>query len=369
MLSISAILLLGLLAFANGANDVSKGIATLTGSGLTHIRRAIDWGTVWTIAGALAGAVIGIPLIHTFSSVISFGNPDLSLQAALSMAIAPSFWVLLSTRFGWPVSTSHAITGTLLGIGGVAMGWHSIAWGTTLGKIMLPLLVSPFIAIALAFTLFPALKWATAKIENYCLCLTPIPKIVPIGKQLAAKAVESTIPVIGTQERCRPALTHWSVTKDHLHWLSSGLVSFARGLNDTPKLVAIILPLLALSKMGFHVGLFVPAAIAMGVGSWIAGQQVTDVLGFRVTSMDPDQGFSANFITAFLVIVASRFGVPVSTTHVAASAIIGVGLTGDRGINRHKVMEMLLAWIVTVPAAALLGIGLFFILGGFLKTS
>lgn len=356
-----AVLLLCLLSFANGANDVSKGIATLAGSGVTDTRRAMAWGSVWTVAGALAGLFLGINLVTTFSKGIYLGDPSLSLPMALAIAIAPSLWVLLATRFGWPVSTTHALTGGLLGMGVLAFGWGGVNWGNALTKIVIPLVASPFISIILAFALFPILKRGMAVVENHCLCLAPFPqivsKVIPNGAVTNA-ASAAGLPVLGRLEECRTAVAGWSLKRDQVHWLTSGLVSFSRGLNDTPKLIAVILPFLLLSNSNFNGWLFLVAAVAMGLGSWIAGRKVTDILGYRVTRMDHDQGFSANFVTSLLVIFASPFGLPVSTTHVSTSAIMGVGLAGNRGLDRRKVLEMILAWIVTVPASAALGMAL-----------
>ncbi len=358
-----ALFSLGLLAFANGANDVSKGIATLAGSGVADARRAIRWGTIWTLAGALSGLCLGSNLIATFSKDIYAGDPALSAPAALAVAFAPSLWVLLATRFGWPVSTTHALTGGLLGTGILAFGWQGINWGNALAKIVVPLAASPFVSIGLAFVLFPVLRSVMAVVENHCLCLTPFPQIVPKiashgNETAAATAGAVTLPVLGSMEECRTAVTGWSLKRDQVHWLTSALVSFSRGLNDTPKLIAVVLPLLLLAQSKFNGWLFLVAALAMGLGSWAAGRKVTDLLGFRVTPMDHDQGFSANFVTALLVIFATRFGLPVSTTHVSASAIMGVGLAGKRSLDVKVVSEMLLAWLVTVPVSALIGMGI-----------
>lgn len=91
----------------------------------------------------------------------------------------------------------------------------------------------------------------------------------------------------------------------------------------------------------------------MGAGSWFAGKNITEVLGFNLTKMNHEQGFSANLISAFLVIGASRFGMPVSTTHVSSSAIMGVGVANKKGLNMKTVKSMLFAWLVTAPVAAL----------------
>ena len=105
---------------------------------------------------------------------------------------------------------------------------------------------------------------------------------------------------------------------------------------------------------------FFLSAIAMAAGGLIAGRKVTEVLGFKVTPLSHDQGFAANAVAAFLVIGASKFGLPVSTTHVSASSIMGIGLADHKGLNLHTVTSMLLAWVITVPAAAAFGATLYY---------
>jgi PiT family inorganic phosphate transporter len=149
-------------------------------------------------------------------------------------------------------------------------------------------------------------------------------------------------------------LTHgMNLSVNHLHWLTSGFLSFSRGLNDAPKLIAIVMPFLLLDNLVAPVWLFFVGALSMGAGSWFAGKNITEVLGFKVTKMNHEQGFSANFVSAFLVIGASRFGLPVSTTHVSSSAIMGVGIANKKGLNMRTVKSMLFAWLVTAPITGL----------------
>ncbi len=148
-------------------------------------------------------------------------------------------------------------------------------------------------------------------------------------------------------------LTHgFTLSVDNMHWLTSGLLSFSRGLNDAPKLIAIVLPFL-FTYNDIPGWLFLWGALAMGLGSWMAGRNITELLGFQVTKMNHEQGFSANLVSTLLVIGASRFGMPVSTTHVSSSSIMGVGLVNNEGLNMRTVKSMLFAWLITVPVAAI----------------
>ena len=163
------------------------------------------------------------------------------------------------------------------------------------------------------------------------------------------------VPMASSTEACNesPAVTARVSVLDGLHWLSSALTSFARGLNDTPKIVALGVAasvVLAIDGSSFYV----LVALFIGAGSLIGGFRVTETLARKVTPMTPGEGFAANLVTTLLVGLASLYALPVSTTQVSSSAIIGIGLRrGGRGVHWGKVREMLFAWVITLPAAAL----------------
>ena len=171
---------------------------------------------------------------------------------------------------------------------------------------------------------------------------------------------------VGSREVCasdRAAALR--VTSTHLHWLTSGATSFARGLNDTPKIVALVLVSAAASSGSSVPQPWTFAMVALGIvaGSWMAGKKVTKVLAEEVTPMDHQEGFIANLVTTALVGPAAAFGLPRSTTHVSSGAIIGVGTPKRDRLNWKTVKGMVLAWLVTVPLAAVLGVLAFMSLG------
>jgi PiT family inorganic phosphate transporter len=145
---------------------------------------------------------------------------------------------------------------------------------------------------------------------------------------------------------------------DTIHWISSGLASFARGTNDAPKIVAILLlgsTTAAWPSTSSQLIAFGGVAIAMGLGSYFGGLRVTEVLAEKVTKMNHAEGLSANLATSSLVLVSGFLGLPVSTTHLSSSAIIGIGLLkGRNSVRWTTVRDMVLAWVVTLPASALL---------------
>ncbi|MHB0969793.1 MAG: inorganic phosphate transporter [Thermoanaerobaculia bacterium] len=340
------------LAFANGANDVSKCIATLVGSGVTNYRRAVIWGSICTAGGAVAAGFLTQALVSTFNGKGLLTEPLASHAFLLAVACGAAGWLIVATRTGLPVSTTHSLAGALVGTALVAVGAGGIAWSAVLSKIALPLLLSPAIAVLLLIALLPLLRPFVERFDRYCVCVESAASqtVTPDGI-----ALRQSLPGVqaGSQQECTMSVARFGVA-DTLHWISSGAASFFRGVNDAPKVLAIGVAAGALVGLS-SIGLYALVAAAMGAGSLIAGFRVTRTLAERVTTIEPANGLAANVVTALLVGVASRFALPVSTTHVSTGAIVGVGLSREAGSVRWKtVREMLLAWIVTLPASAIL---------------
>lgn len=358
------LLLLGVvaLAYANGANDISKGVATLVGSGVAQYRRAILWGTAWTLVGSLAAGIFSKALVATFSNEVITSHVQLPDAFPMAVLIGAIGWVLLATRMGLPVSTTHAIIGALCGATIIAFGWRGILWASSLGnKFLLPLLFSPLISLAALWILFPAMQFALSPLNKKCACAETRRRQIlaaasSAGTVLGAVDLPAMRVVVDHFDDCqaRSTVIAGIALGDGLHWLSSGLTSFARGLNDAPKIVALGLAL-TLTLHRDSTSLFVVVSLAMGLGSILAGQRVTETLAEKITPMNPIEGLSANLITSFLVAFASHWGLPVSTTHVSAGAITGVGLCRkQRAVQWSTVWTLLQAWVITLPASAAL---------------
>lgn len=147
---------------------------------------------------------------------------------------------------------------------------------------------------------------------------------------------------------------------DILHYVSAGMVSFARGLNDTPKIVALLIGANA-AGISLHLALLV-VGIAIALGGLINARKVAYTMSKRIVSMNHGQGFTANLVTAFLVIVASGHGVPVSTTHVSSGSLFGLGAITGQG-RWPVIAGIFAAWIITLPLAALLAAAIAFVMG------
>lgn len=352
------------LAFANGMNDVSKAIATLVGSGVTDYRTAIAWGSAWTVVGAGASGLMAAAMVQTFSAGLFTPNVTPTPALAVAVLIGAIAWVLLASRTGLPVSTTHALTGAIVGAGLAAAGGQGVTWPAIIENIALPLLLSPFLALTISILIHPVIRVLADRWEGTCLCLMPASRALVT---VDARGITRTLfqatgfgqPVIAVPAQCdRAALRGLAFGLDSIHWLSSGLASLARGTNDAPKVAAMLLlgnAAASWPSLRFQVAAFTAVAVAMGLGSYLGGFRVTAVLAEKVTRMDHVEGLSANLTTSSLVLISATMGLPVSTTHVSGSAIIGLGLLkGFNAVRWTTVRDMVFAWVVTLPAAGLL---------------
>jgi len=352
------------LAFANGSNDVSKAIATLVGSGVTDYRSAIAWGTVWTVIGAGVAAFVASAMIKTFSHGLVQTGTIIGPTVTLAVLTGAMVWILFASITGLPVSTTHALTGAIVGTGLVAYAGEGLIWGAIGKKIALPLLLSPFLALTLSLLIHPAIRALAKKWDGACLCVIPASRaLVAIdthgGTRILFQTASFSQPIIAVPSQCdRAGLRGLVMGLDTIHWISSGLASFARGTNDAPKIVAILLigsSATTWPSSSSQLVVFGGIAIAMGLGSYLGGLRVTKVLAEKVTKMNHAEGLSANLTTSSLVLASGFLGLPVSTTHISSSAIIGIGLLkGRNNVRWTTVRNMVLAWVVTLPAAALL---------------
>ncbi len=345
MLPLLVLILLLAVAAANGANDVSKGIATLAGSGVTRYRTAILWGTLTTLAGALLSGLFAERMLKLFTKGIFSGPP--TPKFTLAVICGTVGWVTLATVKKWPVSTTHAIIGSLIGAG-ASYAPASVAWSGIVPRLALPLLLSIALSYALSATL-NRIFGAHAGSEAECLC-AGVESLDTGLVQLPQLSV-----LRGSTQECSNVYGYLRFSPEWFHWLSSGAVGFARGLNDAPKLAA-----LGAGLLGAHLGLFpllVLVALAMCAGSLYAGRRVAHVLAEKLVRMNHKEGLLANLATAMLVGVGANFGLPMSTTHVSTAAISGIAGVNPERLNRRTVLDLVKAWTITPLAAGLFAAG------------
>ncbi|HEX7399685.1 MAG TPA: inorganic phosphate transporter, partial [Candidatus Limnocylindrales bacterium] len=279
--------------YINGFHDTANAIATSVATRALRPQHAILMAAAFNFIGAFAGTAvaktIGAGLVNeaTTSQTI--------VVAALLGAIA---WNLLTWRLGIPSSSSHALIGGLLGATVLAAGTGAVKWDGVVGKVLVPLVSSPVLGFIIAFFLMIALYW------------------------------------IFRRARRRPLTRGFR----RLQVLSAGYMAFSHGSNDAQKTMGIVT--LALFSAGViptvdvPVWVIVGAASAISLGTAVGGWRIMRTMGHRVVELEPIHGFAAETTAATVLLATAHFGMPVSTTHVISSAIMGVGSSkGPRGVR------------------------------------
>lgn len=348
--------LAAVLAFANGGNDNGKGVASLIAHGQTRPGTALGWAAVTTAAGALLAAFWSGGLVRSFrAGFLAADQPEASFYAAvLAGSLA---WVLLAIRMGLPVSTTHALVGGLVGAGVLTFGLHGIDWGAVGVTFALPLAAGPLLSLGLTAASSRPLARLAGTAEERCACLMEEP--VPRGAsgEIAEAGIARSVRM-GHRADCKFRNPTVEVTGGAMlrgaHWGTAGLVGLARGWNDTPKIAALALVALPAGASGT---VFALVTGAMALGGLVAGRRVLHTLGERITHLPLGESVAASGGSALLVGLASFQGLPVSTTHVTTGALVGAGISRRRsGIRWATVREIVLAWVVTLPAAALIAV-------------
>ena len=358
------------LAYANGANDNFKGVATLFGSRTTNYRRALTWATVTTLLGSVAALLLAGELLKSFGGKGLIEDSIVAQPSfAAAVALGAGLTVLIATRIGMPISTTHGLIGALIGTGLAAGSTLNVQ---TLGtKFVIPLLVSPFLAILATVVIYPIMRFARKRMgvtQNLCLCVgKETVEVVPSNcHTIALERAEQLSGTMGSVVECESRYQGKVLglaageTLDKSHFLSSGIVCFARGLNDTPKIAAL---LLLAPAFGVTSGLIL-VGVMIAIGGVISARRVAETMSEKITTMNHGQGFTANVITGLIVIGASKLGLPVSTTHVSCGSLFGIGaITG--GAKVKTIGTILLAWITTLPVAGGLAAIIYFGLSAF----
>ena len=355
------------LAYSNGANDNFKGVASLFGSRTCGYRAAISWATVTTFAGSVTALFLAQALLKKFSGKGLV--PDALVASphfVLAVALGAGATVILATLLGFPISTTHGLTGALVGAG-LASSAGAVNFALLGKTFVMPLVVSPLLAVATGGVVYLAFRSARLRLgvtKEMCLCAGVEQQVLPLPQPngtFAAQTFPTVSVVVDNPSACaeRYSGTVFGVNAgrllDSLHFLSAGAVSFARGLNDTPKIAAL---LLVASALDIRWGLAL-TAVFIAVGGLLNARRVAETMSHKITGMNPGQGFAANLSTAMLVTTASFHGLPVSTTHVSVGSLLGMGIV--TGQTKWKpVLGVLASWVVTLPCAALFA-ALFFI--------
>ena len=364
------------LAYFNGANDNFKGVATLYGSGTLSYKKAIIIATGATFIGSICAIFLAQGLVKSFSGK---GLVPSDIAGSVDFLVAVGFGagstVLLATRLGFPISTTHSLVGALVGAGLMAIGLD-VNFAQMSSTFVIPLLVSPFIAFALGavvYWVFTTLRKKFGLSKESCVCIGETRQFKPISALTTSESsallanydgevLNPQITIAQTSE-CVEMYTDkaWGfniqTVLDGLHIVSGAAVSFARGLNDTPKIAGL---LVAAKSLNIKYGM-IAIAVGMAIGGLLNSRRVAETMSLKITKINHGQGFSANLVTSFLVIVASKFGVPVSTTHVSVGSIFGIGMVSKKR-DPKVVMSIVLSWIITLPTAMLFSALVYYLL-------
>ncbi len=359
-MSIILFLAILFLAYSNGANDNFKGVASIYGSKTASYKTALVWATFTTLLGSVMSFFLANGLLEKFSGKGIVPNELAGSESFLfAVALGAGTTVIIATFTGFPISTTHGLTGAILGAGLVAVGGQ-VDFAALNKGFLIPLLISPFLAIAGAWLIYGAAHFfrkQTKITEETCLCVgnTFLPVTIG-GNSLAFQSNEVNLSVAFDEaaecvQRYEGNFFGVSFQKiiDFGHFLSAGVVSFARGLNDTPKIAALLLVVQVFDlKFGWAL-----VGLAMSIGGVLNARKVAEKISNEITPMNPGQAFSANITTGIMVLFASSFGIPVSTTHVSVGSIFGIGLFTKQA-NLRVVSGIALSWLITLPCAAVI---------------
>lgn len=342
--------LVALLAYANGSNDNSKGVATLVGYGAASAWQALVYATLTTAIGAAVSFWFSGGLLKSFSiGLFTKATPGLNEAFFAAVLIGAFGWVIFATFTGLPVSTTHAIMGSLIGAGLVALGHDKVQWAVLGKSFVLPLLLSPILSLTIVFVLASPVVWAVRRVSA-----TRTVQVEELAVATVTSMSPGDAPAVAVECESQTTTRRISPAANALHWASGGLIGFARGWNDTPKIAALCLLALP-NRMGIGFGI---VTIAMAAGGLVSGRRVLQTLAKKLTPLPLPESLTASLTTAALVCLASWRGLPVSTTHVSTGSIIGAGLKNDpSAVKWKKVTEVALSWVITLPAAGLIAAG------------
>jgi PiT family inorganic phosphate transporter len=307
--------------FTNGFHDTANAIATSVGTRAITPRLAVLIASVANLAGAFVTTAVA----KSVAQGIIDGNLA-TLQTLLAALLGAIAWNLLTWWFGLPSSSSHALIGGLIGAALAQSGEAGVEWHSVAHKVVIPAIFAPAIAFAAAFLLLLFLYWIFRWLN---------PGMAARGFRLGQ---------LGTGT-----------------W-----VAFTHGANDAQKTMGVIALAIVLHENGNVADLTIPtwvkvsAGLAIGLGTYAGGWRIIRTLGQRVFRMEPESGFAAQAAAGTTIYLATKYGYPLSTTHVVSGAVLGAGATRRLSAVRWGVAgNIVVAWVLTIPAAALVSAGLY----------
>lgn len=400
------------MAWGIGANDVANAMATSVGSKAITVKQAIILAAIFEFLGAfLAGGEVTATIRKGIVDASFFAEtPELLIYGMLAALLASGFWLLIASRNGWPVSTTHTIVGAVVGFAAVGVGMDAVKWGKV-GTIVMSWVVSPLLAGTMAFMIFRSiqrlildtaepLKNARKYGPGYIFAVSFILTLLTIKKGLKHIHME-----IGTAEAFLYSaiiglvislVGVWLIRQvkvdpeadRHFHYanvekvfavmmvFTASAMAFAHGSNDVANAVGPVAAIVSSTQaleLGAEVAKKSPLPIwvlLLGGGGIVLGLatfgfKVMRTVGKKITELTPSRGFSAELAAASTVVLASFTGLPVSTTHTLVGAVLGVGFArGIAALNLRVVGNIFMSWVITLPAGALMAIAFFYMFKG-----
>jgi PiT family inorganic phosphate transporter len=396
------------MAWAIGANDVANAMGTSVGSRSLTLRQAVLVAAVFEFSGAIfaGGNVTETIRKGIIDPAAVSAHPAYLIYGMLSALLAAGTWLLFATRAGWPVSTTHSIVGSVVGFAAAGLGLDAVHW-VKVGQIAVSWVTSPLVAGIVAFVLFTVVQrtileqedpfhraqfYAPFYIFGVALVLALLTtfkglshlhlKLSPWHAVAIAAAVGAVATAVGTYFIRRihvdPAADrdfHYTNVERVfavLQVCTACSVAFAHGSNDVANAVGPLAAVVNVAVSGevtqsspvpAWVMLLGGAGILVGLATW--GYKIIDTVGHKITELTPTRGFSAELAAAVTIVFASVTGMPVSTTHTLVGAVLGVGLArGIGAIDLRVIGGILVSWLVTLPAGAVLATFFFFFFKG-----
>ncbi|MCP8352152.1 inorganic phosphate transporter [Candidatus Synchoanobacter obligatus] len=389
----------GFMAWGVGANDVANAMGTSVGSKVITIKQAILIAAVFEGLGAIFGSGGVTDTIRYDLLDIEFYQNDMMVLAygMIASLLASATWLMLATNKGWPVSTTHSIIGAVVGFGMVSQGPSNIQWIQII-SIAASWLVTPIISGITGFIIFKLVQKLVLRHAEPAYCALAffaacIGGLAFLAGQFVLDQVDiqrgseglsiifAAIFVSGAyywrqkslskglsyRQKCQEAERIFGM----LALITACIMAFAHGANDVANAIGPLASVIEILKFGsLQVGSPLPPWVlgfgAAGVvfGLAIFGYKIMASVGSKITVLSPSRSFSAQSATGMVVLGASWFGFPVSTTHTLVGAVLGVGLArGLAAVDLHVVRGIFMSWVITIPAGALFSIFYFAVFG------
>jgi PiT family inorganic phosphate transporter len=381
-------------------------MATSIGSGALTIRQALIVAAIFEFAGAVlaGGEVTSTIRKGMVDSTVFADKPEVLIYGMLATLLAAGTWLLIASRNGWPVSTTHSIVGAIVGFAVVAVGFDAVHWDKV-GSIVMSWVISPVVAGIIAFFVFISiqqlilvrsdpLERARRYAPFYVFIAVMLISLVTMFKGLKHVGLDlevwesyaiATLCGVVVALISKVAIGRIKFDKQankdfHYHTVervfavmmvvTAAAMAFAHGSNDVANAIGPVAAVVSTAQFGtvgqdssVSIWILILGGVGIVVGLGTYGRHVIRTVGSNITQLTPSRGFAASIAAAFTIVVASGTGMPISTTHTLIGAVLGVGLArGISAINLGVVGRIFLSWITTIPAGAALAVFFFYIL-------